>query len=351
MIIRKINPEEKGEFNLVVNHPLQTWEWGEFKKKTGMEAFRLGVFSNGELGDGYQVLTRKLPKLNYKVGQVLKCSLPDENVISALVDLCQDENIVYLLIEPDYIVRRWQNEKGGVKKPPILDKPVDLSELGLQEAQKKLFAAYSFVLDLTQSEEEIMANMHSKTRYNVRLAKRKGVKVHEQNDEKGLDIFIELLFKTMKRQGFYMHDKDYFRRLWQVLGPQNMAHILLAEYENEALAAWMLLTYKDRIFYPYGASSSKHREVMASNLICWEAIRLGKELGCKAFDMWGNLGPDPDKNDDWYGFHRFKRGYGGDLVEFVGSWDLVVNPLLYQGVQFANNLRWKYLRLKSKLSF
>ncbi len=301
--------------------------------------------------DGYQVLTRKLPKIDYKVGQVLKSSLPDKKAVSAFQDLCRDENIVYLLIEPDYIVRRWPNRKGKIKKDLKVDRPVDLTKLGLQEAQKKLFAAYSFVLDLTKSEEELMAGMHRKTRYNVRLAERKGVKVYEQNDQEGLDIFIELLTKTMKRQGFYMHDQEYFKQLWRVLSPENMAHILLAEYKDKVLAAWMLLTYKNRIFYPYGASSSKHRDVMASNLICWEAVKFGKKLKCQSFDMWGSLGPDPDKSNDWYGFHRFKRGYGGDLVQFAGSWDLVVNPMLYKGVQFANNLRWKYLRLRSKLPF
>ncbi len=351
MIIRKIKPDEKEKYNQVVNHPLQTWEWGEFKEKTGMEAIRLGVFDQEKLIDGFQVLTRNLPKIGYQAGTVLKSSLPDQKVINAFRDLCREENISWLLIEPDHIVRRWQNKKGKIKKPPVFDKPVDLSEFGLQEARKKLFATYSFVLDLTQPEEEIMSNMHRKTRYNIRLSERNGVQIAEESNEKGLNIFIDLLTKTMKRQGFYMHDENYFKQLWQILAPADMAHILLAKYENEVLAAWMLLNYKERIFYPYGASSSKHRDVMASNLICWEAIKLGKKLGCKKFDMWGSLGPNPDKNDDWYGFHRFKRGYGADLVEFVGSWDLIVSPLLYQGIQFADNLRWKWLRLKTKLPF
>jgi lipid II:glycine glycyltransferase (peptidoglycan interpeptide bridge formation enzyme) len=351
MIIRKIKPEEKDQYNKVVNHPLQSWQWGEFKRKTGMDVIRLGHFEEGELVSAYQILTRNIPKTSYRVGQLLKSQLPDEETISALKDVCEKEDIVYILIEPEHIVRRWENKKGTIKKPPEVDKELDLTQIGLQEAEKKLFATYSFVLDLNPSEKELMADMHRKTRYNVRLAEKKGVQVYQQNDQKGLDILIDLLNKTMKRQGFYMHDENYFRQLWQVLEPANMVHILLAEYENEILAAWMLLTYKNRIFYPYGASSSKHRDVMASNLICWEAIKLGKKLGCIQFDMWGSLGPKPDKSDDWYGFHRFKRGYGGDLVEFVGSWDLVYNPFLYQGVQIANKLRWKYLNLKSKLPF
>jgi len=349
MLIRKVKSEEKEKFNQIVNHPLQSWEWGDFKERIGMKAIRLGVYDQGELVDGFQVLTREIPKLDYRVGQLLKSNLPSKEVISALRDLSQEEKIVYLLIEPDYIVRRWANKKGTIKQPPVVDQPVDLTKLDLQEAKKKLFATYTFLLDLQESEEKIMKNMHRKTRYNVRLAERKGVKVYEKTDEEGLEIFIKLLLKTMRRQGFYMHDENYFKQLWKTLFPKKMIHILMAEYEGEVLAAWLLLTYQDRIFYPYGASISKHRDVMASNLICWEAVKLGKSLGCQQFDMWGSLGPKPDKNDEWYGFHRFKRGYGGDLVEFVGSWDLVVNPIFYQGVQTANKLRWQWLRFKSKL--
>ncbi len=351
MIIRKIESKEKDNYNQVIKHIFQTWEWGEFKEKVGMEAIRLGVFDQGKLVDGYLVLTRELPKFGYKAGQVLKCSLPGKKVINAFRDLCQKENIAFLVIEPEHVVRRWKNRKGKVHKTPAFEKPVDLSRFGLEEAQKKLFATYTFIVDLSQSDKEIINNMHSKTRYNIRLAKRKGVEVVEKSDEEGLEIFTQLLAETMKREGFYLHNKEYYQKLWQVLGPKNKVHILLAKYQGEVLAAWVVLNWKDHLYYPYGASSTRHRDLMASNLVCWQAIKLGKELGCQSFDLLGSLGPKPDKTDSWYGFHRFKKGYGGDLVEFAGSWDLVVNPLLHRGVHFANNLRWKWLNLRSKLPF
>ena len=87
---------------------------------------------------------------------------------------------------------------------------------------------------------------------------------------------------------------------------------------------------------------------MASNLLCWEAIKFGKKLGLTKFDMWGALGPNPDKNDPWYGFHRFKEGYGGKLTEFVGSYDLVINPVLYQTYKVADKLRWAALKFKKR---
>ena len=91
----------------------------------------------------------------------------------------------------------------------------------------------------------------------------------------------------------------------------------------------MLLNFGDTLYYPYGGSSKSHPEVMANNLVAWEAIKLGKKLGLKNFDMWGALGPNASPKDPWYGFHRFKNGYGGKLVEYIGTYDLVFDWPIY----------------------
>ena len=85
---------------------------------------------------------------------------------------------------------------------------------------------------------------------------------------------------------------------------------------------------------------------MPSNLLMWEAIKFGKKLGLKNFDMWGALGNTPDKNDPWYGFHRFKEGYGPKLIEFIGSFDLVINPFLYEIYKIIDKIRWTLLKIK-----
>jgi len=349
MIIRKILPQEKEIYNSVVNHPLQSWEWGEFKEKTGMRAVRLGVFEKGKITAGFQILFRPILKLSYSVGHLLKSPLPSEQLITALRELADEEKAIFIKLEPDYVVRRWSNLKGKVQKPAVEDKKVDLTKIGLGAAKKTFFASYSFSLDLTKTEEELLANMASKTRYNIRLAQRNGVVVEEKSDKEGLEIFIDLLQETLKRQKFFLHSPGYFEKMWDVLAPAGISHILLAKHKDEILNAWMLFTWKYRIFYPYGSSSSKNRNLMGSNLICWEAIRFGKKLGCKSYDMWGSLGPDADPKNPWFGFHKFKLGYGGDLVKFVGSWDLVLNRPLYRAAHFANSIRWGLLRLRRKL--
>jgi lipid II:glycine glycyltransferase (peptidoglycan interpeptide bridge formation enzyme) len=193
--------------------------------------------------------------------------------------------------------------------------------------------------------------MKSKTRYNVRLAEKRGVRVVEDSTDAGFAEYLTLLEKTTKRQQFYAHTRDYHANMWQTMRGAGIARLLKATYEGKTLVAWILFVYKDRLFYPYGASSRNHKELMASNLVMWEAMKLGKKLGCKTFDLWGALGPDPDPADPWYGFHTFKEGYGGALTRFVGTYDLVINLQLYRVYRLVDRWRWRYLRFRAKLPF
>jgi lipid II:glycine glycyltransferase (peptidoglycan interpeptide bridge formation enzyme) len=127
------------------------------------------------------------------------------------------------------------------------------------------------------------------------------------------------------------------------------AKLFKAIYDGKTLVTWVVFLFNNVIYYPYGASSSLHREVMASNLMMWEMIRLGKREGCTSFDMWGSLGLNPNPKDPWFGFHRFKQGYGAELVECAGSFDLVINKPLYPVYNSAHVLRNIYLRTRALL--
>jgi len=137
--------------------------------------------------------------------------------------------------------------------------------------------------------------------------------------------------------------------MWETLKDTGMMRIFHAQYENTVLVSWIMFVFNGVLYYPYGASRDLHREVMASNLMMWEMIKFGLSQNCHQLDMWGALGPNPDKKHPWYGFHRFKAGYGGELVEYLGTYDLITAPLPYKVFRVAENLRWKTLRLKAKL--
>lgn len=335
------------DFDKLVNHPVQTWAWGDFRKMCGRQVVRVvGKSRSGELKRAYTFTFRTLPMVPYTIVHCLKCTEPTQELIDFARELAAQYNALYVKFEPDVIVKSWPNKKGKLNKDQVRDvNNLDSEKLGLNRSDDEIFSNYSFILDLNQSEEDLMMNMHSKTRYNVRLAKRKGVKVTQLNNDEGLEIFLDLNSKTTERQDYFLHNDEYFRNMWEILGPTGMMKVLVAKYEGENLCSWILFKHNETFYYPYGASSSKHRDVMASNLVCWEAIKLGKDLGCSEFDLWGALGPDADRSNSWYGFHRFKRGYGADLVEFAGSLDLVMKRPLYKGFKFANKVRWRLLKL------
>lgn len=334
MKVREVTEKEKKAYDRVVAHVIQSWEWGEFRKKTGVEVVRLGEFEGNKLKNAYQFTIHPVPHTKQKIGYLPKGPIPNKLMVDGLSRIAKQRNIAYIKLEPDVEVSRLKtNDKR-------------LTQLGLVRAKKSLFTKYNFVLDISKSEEDILAKMHPKTRYNIRLAQKKGVEVYDSEQDRDFEIYLKLYFETTKRQKYFGHTQHYHRLAWETLKKAGLARVMIGKYQKTPLVAWMLLDFGETLYYPYGGSSDLHRDVMASNLVAWEAIRLGKKLGLKNFDMWGALGPEPDTKDPWFGFHRFKAGYGARHVEYVGSFDLVINPVYYKILNAADMIRWAFLRAK-----
>jgi lipid II:glycine glycyltransferase (peptidoglycan interpeptide bridge formation enzyme) len=339
MINRELMPEDKEAYNQLVTHPLQSWEWGEFREKTGVKVVRVGTFVEDKLTSAFQMTIHQVPIINRSIGYFPKGPLPATEMVTAVKEAASENDCVFVKFEPN------------VLKTEIT---VPLTSFGLQKATKQLFTPYTFYLDLTVSEEQLLQNMHPKTRYNIRVAQKHGVTIQEENTPEAFARYLELTHETTKRQGFYAHTDTYHQLMWQTLGPnsgseQPIAHLFTARYQDKILTTWILFLYKNVLYYPYGASSSENREVMASNLMMWETMRWGKAQGATLFDLWGTPGPNPTPDDPYFGFHRFKLGYGPQLVEFVGSYDLVLDPTLYMLYTWAEKFRWLYLKAKAKL--
>ena len=152
--------------------------------------------------------------------------------------------------------------------------------------------------------------------------------------------------ETASRQGFLPHSSAYYKKCFETLSKHNLANILIAYYndgiKNEPLAAWMLFNKDNVLYYPYGTSSNEHRNLMPSNLLAWEAIKLGKDLNCTLFDMWG---ADNDETSSWWGFTKFKLGYGGQMVKYIDSYDFVIEPLIYKIFNLAYAAFWKLKKI------
>lgn len=341
MIVREVNEKERKAYDKVVSHVMQSWEWGQFREKTGVEVLRLGEFEGKTLKRAYQLTLHSIPYLKQKIGYLPKGPMPTKAMVEGLTQIGKERKVAFMKLEPNVEVSSQSKTKVE-----------SLKHLGLVPAKKSLFTKYNFVLDLTKSEEEILAGMHPKTRYNIKVAQKKGVEVYESTDEKDFEIYLKLYFETTRRQKYFGHTPHYHRLVWETLREAGMARVIVARYQIPAtrekvpLVAWMLFNFGETFYYPYGGSSELHRDVMASNLIAWEAIKIGRRLKLKSFDMWGALGPNANPKDPWHGFHRFKSGYGPRHVEYIGSFDLVLNQAIYHGVTLADRARWIYLRLK-----
>jgi len=337
-MIREVTETEKQAFNKAAVHPLQSWEWGEFRKKVGNSVSRLAEFKNNKLITAIPITYSHIPKTPFKIGSSPRGVAPTKELLDAIKEDGKKHNAIFIKLEPKVTL----NQESGVRNQAI----ETLKKNGAVPG-KTVFTPSTFWIDLTPSEEDLMKSFHSKTRYNIRLAERKGVTVVEDNSDKAFNHYLKLFFETTKRQGYYMHSEKYHRTMWQTLhtemvkqNEQPIARLLLAKYKKEVLTAWIVFVWHDFLYYPYGGSSDKHREVMSNNVMMWEAIKYGKRLGLKTFDLWGR--------EEGKGFTKFKEGYNPNVIEFIGTWDLPTNPL-YKAYTYAEKMRWKFLRMKSKV--
>lgn len=297
-------------FDKIATHPLQSVEWGEVRKNTGLQVFRFGGFENNNLNQVYTMTMHPIPKLGFFIGYIPKSQLPPIDFLKFLEVFCKDKKIIFVKFEP--------HETGNFK----------FKISNFRPSPHPLFPKYTQILDLTPDTKTLFDNLKSKTRYNVRYAKKNGVIVKNQSDDAGFQTFSKLYFETTKRQDYHGHDLKYHKIVWDGL-KNNIAKILIAYHNDTPLAAYELFLFNNKLYYPYGGTSDTKRNLMASNLLMWEAIIFGKQMGAVEFDMWGSLPPDYDTKNPWSGFTKFKQGYGSKIVKLTGSYDLVLNPFLY----------------------
>lgn len=328
-----VEEKDKKAFDKASTHPLQSWVWGEFRKETGNEVVRAGIFEGSRLEEAVQLTFHKLP-MGLKIGALIKGPRPSRQLLLGIKQLAKKENAIFVKMEPNV----------GYDKSFV-----DLLKKHGAKPGKTLFTPTTFLIDLTKDDDTLMKNFNSKTRYNIRYAKRKGVEIIEDNSNKAFEKYLELTKETVERQGFYAHTEKYHRLMWKTLHTdmikkkeEPIARILTARFKKEIITTWVVFVWHDFLYYPYGASTNKHKNVMANNLMMWEAIGYGKKLGLSTFDLWGR--------EEGKGFTKFKEGYNPKVFKFLGTWDLVTSPL-YSSYRVAELIRWSLLRLRTNLGF
>lgn len=298
MNIQEITTKE--EWNSVVGSQkmsqfLQSWEWGEFQKLLGIEIFRIAVHGKYllaikkplPLGKSYLLIPRTYVDLS-----------PD--FINTLKDFAQSKGALFIRIEP------------------MGEPEHSLHRVGDHDPSE------SVLLDLTKSEEELLAAMHQKTRYNIRLAEKKGVTVREGSEE-DFPAFFALIKDTFSRKGKSLFNESYFKQLLTL----DFAKLYVAEYEGKILVGNIVTYFGDTATYKDGGSSSEYKELMAPHLLQWFQIQEAKRQGYNQYDMWGI------SEEIYPGVTRFKKGFGGEEVVYPGTFEIPVSSFWYTLYQVA----------------
>ena len=300
-------------------HLLQTGEWGELKSAFGWDPVRIIP------GDGpaCQILFRRLPlgltlayipKLAYSSQQ----STVREQFWDEVDIVCKKHRAVFLKIEPD----AWEDELAAFHLPHATVSPHNIQP------------PRTIIVDLRGDEDDILARMKQKTRYNIRLAMKKDITVRAWDD---ILAFHEMMQITGGRDGFGVHSLDYYRRAYELFHSTGMVELLVAEYEGTPLAALMVFARGRRAWYVYGASNNQERNRMPTYLLQWEAMRWARDRGAEEYDLWGVPDADEetleaqftDRSDGLWGVYRFKRGFGGKVKRAAQALDRVYNKPLY----------------------
>ena len=331
------------------SHILQTSPWGALKSLFGWDDERVGLGWGNELVAGAQVLYRRVGFGLGRWAYVPKGPLVDWSdqgqlalVWQALDRVARARRAFALTIEPDLIDEPAHRER--------------LLALGFRPSPlEAVQPRRTIIVNLSPDENEIMAAIKSKTRYNTRLAVRKGVAVREAG-ESDLSAFQGLMAATAERDRFGVHTPAYYEAAYRLFVPRGWARLLLAEVGGEPVAGLMVFAIPPRAWYFYGASGNAHREKMPAYLLQWEAMCWARSVGCQSYDLWGV--PDYDeetleaefaqRRGGLWGIYHFKRGFGGQLVRTLGAWDRVYAPARYRLYRWMLEVRNRLMALRSR---
>ncbi len=296
---------------------LQSWEWGEFQESAGNKILRFGIKDGDKLLVVFTVIEKRLAlgmRYWYSPRIDLQLQIKDyELFFDELKKIAKENKIIFFRFDP-LSQFKIQNSKFKIERT-------------LDVQPKK-----TLILDISKPEKELLKDMHQKTRYNIRLAKRKGVVVTEASDN-DFEEWWGIIQETSQRDGFRLHQKDYYKKQLQIKNKELQIKLIVAKYKDKIIAGNIVSFFGDMATYVHGASSSENRNVMAPYLLQWCSIQEAKRKGCKYYDFYGI---DEKK---WPGVTRFKKGFSGEEINYPGTFDLIFSKTWYNVYKLIRRLR------------
>jgi len=280
---------------------LQSKEWADFQKSLGRKIWRI---------DSINIIRYDLPfGKSYLYAPRCGGNFLSDSFLKRIRKLSKEESAIFFRVEPQEEISKKALNKFSFKK-------------GRNIQPKK-----TLILDINQSEKDLLEQMHQKTRYNIRLAEKKGIKIKKGN-KKNFEKFWRLLIDTAKKNKFSTHPRKYYEKILETPGTE----LFLAVYRDKIIAANVVLFHNKQVVYLHGASDYNYRKLMAPHLLQWHQILEAKKRGCLEYDFWGI------NEKKWPGVTRFKRGFGGKEIRYMIAYDLIFRPIWYEIYKIARKI-------------
>jgi lipid II:glycine glycyltransferase (peptidoglycan interpeptide bridge formation enzyme) len=325
-------------------HLLQTWEWAQVKTRYGWDPSPL-VWRGpaGEVQAAAMLLKRRLrlAGVNARLGVFYSPKGPNLDwqdsglagrVLADLQALAASEQAICIKIDPDVPTGTGiPGTAQAVEAPLGVALAGELERRGWSFSSDQIQFRNTVLVDLEPGEAVLLERMKQKTRYNLRLAQKKGVSVRV-GGQSDLGLLYRMYAETSLRDGFAIRAEGYYRTVWEAFARSTMPwhEPFIAEVEGLPVAAISVFYFAGTAYYLYGMSRAQHREKMPNYLLQWEAMRRARALGCRTYNLWG--APNEfNELDRLWGVFRFKEGLGGTVLRTVGAWDYAPHALLYQG--------------------
>jgi peptidoglycan pentaglycine glycine transferase (the first glycine) len=316
-------------------HILQRAGWGTLKAAFGWRVARVGLKDDDQIVAGAQILLRSLP---FNVGSMGYLPMgpyaSSDDTLTRLWDVIdsrmRQEGAAFLKWEPGIF-------EGGLP---------DIERWGFRESPQTIQPPNTIIVNVTESDDEILSRMSQSTRRKVRISQRKGVEYYFGTRD-DMQTFVDMVETTGDRNEFGVHQADYYNMAYDLFVEDGSAALILAKHEEDPLAGIMVFGDGRTAWYLYGASTRTKRNLMATYGVQWEAIKWARSRGYHEYDMWGIPDEDEgtledefkDRSDGLWGVYGFKRGWGGEVVRSAGAWDKIYNPLIYTAYWTATQLR------------
>lgn len=326
------------------SHFLQSPEWA--KVKTDWENEMIVVEENDEIKGAMSILLRKVPIFNRYIMYAPRgfvCDEHDKETLRKLTEKAKEVAKKYkafiFRLDPDI-----SNDDEEFKK--IAEELGYKIKKNIKNIDQVIQPKYVSRLNLSnKTEDELLASFNQKTRYNIRLAKKKGVQTRIGTKD-DLETFYNIMKETGSRDNFFIRPLSYFEHLYECMGEKH-ARLIIAEHEGNPIAAVMPIMYGNKVWYLYGGSSNKYRNLMPNYLLQFEMMKWGLENNCDIYDFRGVSG-FKDENDPQYGVYRFKKGFNGDFVEFVDELYIIFNPFMNWIFNVSEKCYKELSRIKNK---